>query len=132
MISARLKGWEPGVRVISLIELVRAHTATGSLSEAKALVETLLSGGVITLTFDDETSRDAFCTSAREMGAIVDQEREPGRLGKPTRTRRDRPAGDLEVGRRQHRHSPELDPQSRGDPWELVHPLAGEELTRLK
>ncbi len=54
-----LSGWHRGFRTIDLIHLVRRCTSLG-LAESKALVERVLAGGTVTLSFEDDEKAEVF------------------------------------------------------------------------
>lgn len=70
MQSIRITGWMIGIKTVSLVMLVQKEV--GSLVEAKRLVEHVLDGGQLSLSFDDPDRARSFGRQARELGAIVD------------------------------------------------------------
>jgi hypothetical protein len=64
-----LIGWRAGLKTVSLIELVR-KSHVKSLTEAKSMVDNLLSGKTIILHFDSPATRDAFRSNAEGLGVI--------------------------------------------------------------
>lgn len=70
MTSLRLIGWKAGLQSVSLVQAMKEHS-TGSLIEAKKLLDELLDGREITLAFETEGQRSKFHRLAEEFGAIV-------------------------------------------------------------
>ena len=70
MTTLRLVGWNKGIRSVSLVVAIKEHS-TGSLSEAKRLVERLMAGDEVTLAFSDESTRHTFSVLAEELGAVI-------------------------------------------------------------
>lgn len=68
MMQVTLRRWRPGLRVVSLIDLVRA-SASLSLPEAKRLVERFLAGSPVTLLVPDSAAKAEFVQAARALGA---------------------------------------------------------------
>ena len=68
MIKITIAGWERGLNKVELNHLLRRHAAYG-LSEAKNLVDRLLSGEVVSFAIEDENSARVFCSSAKVIGA---------------------------------------------------------------
>lgn len=58
------------MQTVSLIKAVKEHS-TGSLGEAKKLVEAMLNGSSVTLSFESDESREEFRKLASSLGAIV-------------------------------------------------------------
>lgn len=71
MASLMLVGWKPGLKVISLIELLRSQAGL-SLREAKASAEKLLTGESVSVSFGDAMLRDGFRRAAEELGVEVE------------------------------------------------------------
>jgi len=62
-----LKEWRPGLKVVSLIELVHEHTSV-SLPEAKNLVERFLAGERVTLSVPNSAVKAEFLRAAEALG----------------------------------------------------------------
>jgi hypothetical protein len=65
--DVRLTGWRPGLKVLSLIDLVRGSAAL-TLTQAKALVDGLLDGRTHTLSFANLQDAHAFQAAANDLG----------------------------------------------------------------
>jgi hypothetical protein len=59
MTEVRLVGWRPGLQSESLIQAIYHHAGI-PLREAKSLVEDLLAGRSIAVSFSDAAQADAF------------------------------------------------------------------------
>jgi ribosomal protein L7/L12 len=70
MKTLKLTGWRDGMQTVSLIKAVKEHS-TGSLAEAKKLVEDMLDGSPVTLSFESEERCEEFRRLASSLGAIV-------------------------------------------------------------
>jgi hypothetical protein len=70
MTSIRLVGWKPGLQTVSLVLVVMKHTGA-SLIEAKGLVERLLDGNPVDLSFPDRKTCELFRTEAEGLGATA-------------------------------------------------------------
>lgn len=70
MTTLRLVGWKKGLRTVSLVEAVMRYS-TGSLVASKQLIDELLDGREVVLSFPDEIGRDEFARLAEELGAVV-------------------------------------------------------------
>jgi hypothetical protein len=68
VITLKLIGWEKGLQAVSLMSAIREHS-DASLVQAKAMVEGLLAGQVITIGFSDAARMEAFRRTARDLGA---------------------------------------------------------------
>jgi hypothetical protein len=66
-----MTSWKKGLQVISLTEAVKQYS-TGSLIRAKAEVERLLAGELVTLEFESESAKNEFQGKAEELGVIFD------------------------------------------------------------
>jgi hypothetical protein len=71
MIKVKLIGWKKGLQTISLIKLTQ-QLSNNSLSSAKDLIEQLISGKEVTLTFQDESTSDKFKKEAAILGAVIE------------------------------------------------------------
>jgi ribosomal protein L7/L12 len=71
MTEVRLVGWRKGLQVVSLIKAMYNYAGV-RLPEAKALVEELLSGRSIAVSFTDAAQADAFRALASTLGAQVE------------------------------------------------------------
>jgi hypothetical protein len=63
--------WKKGLQTVSLMEAVKRYS-TGSLIKAKAEVERLLAGEIVTLEFTSEAARDEFRKKAEAFGVVFD------------------------------------------------------------
>jgi hypothetical protein len=68
---ARLTGWSPGLKKVSLTKLIR-EAASLPLDQAHDAVNRLMDGHVVDLSFDSDDLSGRFAEQARELGAIVD------------------------------------------------------------
>jgi hypothetical protein len=68
MTEVKIVGWRKGLLTVSLIQAIQQHTAI-RLREAKALVEELLAGRSIAVSFTDGSQADAFRTLVVKLGA---------------------------------------------------------------
>jgi hypothetical protein len=68
MTEVRLAGWSHGLQVVSLIQ-AKIDRAGIRLPEAKSLVEDLLAGRSIAVSFTDAAQADAFRALAGRLGA---------------------------------------------------------------
>ncbi len=68
MTEVRIGGWRPGLLTVSLIQALREH-AEIDLPDAKALVEELLAGRSIRVSFTDARQAGAFRALASHLGA---------------------------------------------------------------
>lgn len=64
-----LSGWKEGILTISLMKAVRDYT-DNALPEAKELVEELIRGEEIELSFPDEEKMNQFRKLAAEYGVL--------------------------------------------------------------
>jgi hypothetical protein len=64
-----LTGWNVGFRTIDLVMLIRS-SVNCDLREAKAMVESVLDGREVILTFSTESDARNFWAAARQTGAI--------------------------------------------------------------
>lgn len=69
MTTLEMTSWKKGLQTVSLIEAVKEFS-TGSLVEAKALVEKLLAGEAVKLEFETESKRAKFQRRAESFGVI--------------------------------------------------------------
>jgi len=69
--DVRIAGWRPGLKTISLIDLVRG-SARMSLTQAKDLVDSLLDGQSHTLSFETSEEARAFQAAADDLGVEVE------------------------------------------------------------
>lgn len=67
--TLRMVGWKTGLQTVSLIQLVKEES-TGSLSTAKRLVQALLEGNAVDVSFGSQTGAKAFQERAEGLGAI--------------------------------------------------------------
>jgi ribosomal protein L7/L12 len=68
MTEVRLVGWSPGLKSVSLIKAICDHAGV-PLREAKGLVEDLMAGHAIVVSFTDAARRDDFRELACRLGA---------------------------------------------------------------
>ena len=68
MTEVRLVGWSPGLKVVSLIQAMMDCAGIG-LPEAKSLVEDLLAGRAVVVSFADAAGADALRTLAGRLSA---------------------------------------------------------------
>ena len=68
MITLKLIGWQRGLQTVSLISAICEHSGI-SLPQAKAKVEDLLAGQVVTIEFSEMEKMKAFRQEATGMGA---------------------------------------------------------------
>jgi hypothetical protein len=68
MTEVRLVGWRKGLRTVSLIQAMYHHAGI-RLPEAKALVEDLLAGRPVAVSFTNAAHADAFRALASRLGA---------------------------------------------------------------
>jgi len=68
MTEVNIVGWRKGLLTVSLIRAMHDHAGI-RLREAKALVEELLSGRSIAVSFTDAAQADAFRALASRLGA---------------------------------------------------------------
>ena len=71
MATLTMVGWRPGLKTVTLIELLRSRGGMG-LREAKSSAEQLLSGQAVSVSFCDETQREAFRHAVEEIGVEVE------------------------------------------------------------
>lgn len=70
MTKLRMVGWKPGLQTVSFVELLK-NEATGSLAEAKRLVDALLDGGELEVAFESEAKARSFRERAEQMGVVI-------------------------------------------------------------
>ena len=68
MTEVRLVGWNKGLQTVSLIKAICDHAGV-SLSEAKFLVEELLDGRSVAVSFANAAKMNEFREVARRLGA---------------------------------------------------------------
>lgn len=67
-----VRGWLPGFRTVSFIQLLQGiGKGKYSLPEAKALVDSLLSGNPFEIEFDLREEAITFANAATDLGAIA-------------------------------------------------------------
>ena len=71
MSAAILTGWQPGLKKISLTQLIRAYTGY-DLAQGKHCVDDLLEGKTVVLPELRKEQADIFVTEARKLGAICE------------------------------------------------------------
>jgi hypothetical protein len=69
MIRVTIKGWEPGLKKVSLNHLLR-ETAHLGLAEAKGAVDRILLNEPVMVHLPDFEAAEAFRSSARALGAV--------------------------------------------------------------
>ncbi len=67
-----LTGWKTGLKTVSLIEAIKAHSGLG-LVASKALVDELLEGEVMSLEFESKENAITFQKVAQSLGAICQE-----------------------------------------------------------
>jgi len=70
MKNLKLIGWRKGLAAVSLTQLISQH-ATHSLIKAKRVLDELLNGNEIQLTFANEEDATLFREKAEKLGAII-------------------------------------------------------------
>ena len=68
--TVELSGWQPGVQVVSAIQLIREHTGLG-LAIAKRLVEDCLAGRAVQVEAKDLVSARALTVGLRQQGILA-------------------------------------------------------------
>jgi len=69
MTKLELIGWKQGIQTVSVIEAVQNYSTT-SLVLAKHLVEQVLGGHTVELTFENETKMKEFKRIVEALGVI--------------------------------------------------------------
>jgi len=69
MTKLELIGWKQGIQTVSVIEAVQNYSTT-SLVRAKHLVEQVLGGHTVELTFENETKMKEFKRIVEALGVI--------------------------------------------------------------
>jgi hypothetical protein len=64
-----IKGWETGLNKVALNRLLRQHAGLG-LGDAKAVVDRVLGGQVVTVECPDPAMASELCRAASSVGAI--------------------------------------------------------------
>lgn len=69
--EVRLTGWRPGIKTISLIDLLRSVTSM-SLTAAKQTVDGILDGQTHAVSFSSVEDAIAFRSAAEGLGALTE------------------------------------------------------------
>lgn len=69
MVRVVIEGWTAGLNKVQLNVLLRTRAGYG-LAQAKDAVDRLLGGHVVSFEISDLALADAFCVSARAVGAV--------------------------------------------------------------
>jgi hypothetical protein len=70
MTKLQMIGWQPGLRTVSLVQLLK-DKSTGSLAAAKTLADSLLDGEVVEIGFKTVAEAQAFREHAESLGVII-------------------------------------------------------------
>jgi hypothetical protein len=70
MKTLQLVGWKTGLQSVSLVQAMKEYS-TGSLVEAKRLLDELLDGREVILAFETDEQRAEFRRLAEKFGAVV-------------------------------------------------------------
>jgi hypothetical protein len=71
MIRVSIAGWNPGLKSISLMKLLREGSQSErTLAEAKSLVDGLLEGRSFTITFPSQREAEIFLKEATDLGVV--------------------------------------------------------------
>jgi len=73
MPKLKIIGWRTGLLKVSMNHVLREHLPLG-LSEAKACVDDVLDGQVVSFNLDDLAEAEALGRALEEVGAIVEYE----------------------------------------------------------
>jgi hypothetical protein len=69
MTKLRLTGWRDGIQSVSLAGTLSQHV--GSLTEAKCLLEKLLDGDEVELSFETDEDRELFRAKVESLGVLT-------------------------------------------------------------
>jgi ribosomal protein L7/L12 len=73
MLKVNIVGWREGVMKISMTHVLQEHLSLG-LKDAKACVDDVLAGKVVSFTLENSVRADLLVKALEEVGAIVEVE----------------------------------------------------------
>jgi hypothetical protein len=84
MKTVRLIGWKPGLKKISLVDLLK-HYAGHNLGTAHQAMVRLMEGGVVEVQVDDRVVKE-FVAAAEQIGAVCECQNSEPREANPEDT----------------------------------------------